>query len=142
MDFSGAVDLGSVAVPVDGVHFASVKAQRIAEILQDYDPNLSLEWIPEGAEPGMDRFRVVCTPPNAPAYVVCSSNEADEVLLAKVFDSDNAKGNVLSRLNSHNAAMEALRLKAQMDEAEEAQDFASWAIRQTRRVMHNGYRFE
>lgn len=106
--------------------FVSSKLQRLGEILQDYDPYLTLRWIPVNARSSEDSlpYCVVHESPGAKSYVVKYFGELDEPedILAQIFSGDNNKGNVLNKLEAKNAAAEAFRLKEQMDAELEAAD--------------------
>lgn len=114
-----------VFVPAEDGSFVSETHARIAEIIAEYDPTLSLAWIPPAnREPGDKPFAVVHRPVGLPEYVVCYADTCDERLLARVFSMDNARSDVLSDMEASNAAVEALRLKKQMEEMEEAADLS------------------
>lgn len=106
--------------------FISSKFQRLAEILQDYDPTLEMRWIPPGSRESTDTrpYCIVHSLPGKPPYVVMYFGELDnpEDILAKIFAGDNNQGNVLSKLETANAAAEAFRLKEQMDQDLESAD--------------------
>lgn len=106
--------------------FVSSKLQRLGEILLDYDPYLTLRWIPPGARSSEDSlpYCVVHEAPGAKSYVVKYFGELDEPedILAQVFAGDNKHGNVLAKLDAKNAAAEAFRLKEQLDQQMESAD--------------------
>ena len=104
---------------------------RLAEIIQDYDPNLELQWIPPGQrdtdEEKKTPYRVIDRRGN---YIVCFASERDsaEDILARLWGADNKHGSVLDRMEAKNAAVEAFKLKERMDEAEMQKDFAAYLI--------------
>lgn len=114
-------DLGvDVYVPVDG-QFVSQEHLHIAEILNDYEPTLSLAWIPSDKRaPGEQPFAVVHRPLGGPEYVVFYADQCDHRILQRVFSMDSSKTNVLSNLESNNAALELIKQKKQMEDMEEA----------------------
>jgi hypothetical protein len=116
----------------DGKTWISEKQRRINEILQDYDPKLQLQWIPPGRRNEKDEpFRVVCFPPNGHAYLICTAMEADERLLATVFQSDQKKrtGNLLSWIDNYNSAREIYNAKVNHERRQEQREIAVSAIR-------------
>lgn len=107
-------------------HFA-----RLAEIINEYDPALSLQWIPPGQRnEEADRknpYRIFDTRSNS---VVMFASELDtpEGILARLWGADNTKNSVLENLDANNAASEAFRLKERMDEDALKQDFVAHLI--------------
>lgn len=135
---------GEFYFPVDG-HFVSQNQVRIHEILHDYDPNLQLQWIPPDKRSSEEAaFRVVCFPPGRPAYLVCTAEQADERLLARVFEADQVNNpDKLSYIDNYNNALEMVRAK----EAEEARQWdheLAAAILRNRKssFKHGGVDFE
>jgi hypothetical protein len=122
---------GNFYFPVDG-HFVSQKQVRINEILTDYDPKLQLQWIPPNKRSSEDlAFRVVCFPSNGyPPYLVCTAEEADERLLAKVFEADQANSpNKLNYIENYNRALELTKAKEDEEARQEAHAMAAALIR-------------
>jgi len=121
---------GNFYFPVDG-HFVSQKQVRINEVLQDYDSTLQLQWIPPGNRSSSDlAFRVVCFPLGRPPYLVCTAEEADERLLAKVFEADQRHSpNKLNFIENYNNALELVRAKEAEEQRQEDHEIAAAAIR-------------
>lgn len=136
--------LPDVYVPTEGGYFVSEKHARIAEIIHDYDPTLELAWVPpERREPGDKPFAVVHSPMDSAPYVVCYADDCDERLLARVFSMDSAKHDIWSEMEAQNQAVEALKLKKQMEEMEESHEIAASILRSPKSVYkHNGVRYE
>ena len=119
-----------VYVPTESGHFVSETHARIAEIINDYDPTLSLAWIPpDKREPGDAPFAVIHRPLGQPEYVVCYSDTCDENLLARVFSMDSTKHDIWANVNASQAAAEALKLKRQMEEMAEMDDIRKSIIK-------------
>ena len=120
----------------------SVKHQRIAEIIHDYNPELELAFIPAKDRTAFDAepFAVMHNMPNGHRYLVmtCKEEEVDHRLLARLWSMNTANNDVLSKIEAEEAAMRAVRLKEQMDEAEERQDFVKTAIKGKHYFRHNG----
>ncbi|MBK7509608.1 MAG: hypothetical protein IPI16_16370 [Comamonadaceae bacterium] len=119
-----------------------VKAQRIAEILQDYDPTLELRWIPPKDRNSFDTepFAVWHNPVGLPSYMIMTLKEdqLDHRVLAAIFNANNNNGNVLDRLEAEEAAKKLIKYKEELDSQEERREFSVWALRQNKTVKHNG----
>jgi len=119
----------------DGKTWISEKQQRVNEILQDFDPKLQLQWIPPGSRNEKDEpFRVVCFPVNGRPYLICTAMEADERLLATVFQSrqNNNSGNLLTWLDNYNSAKEIYNAKINQERRQEQHEMAQAVIRNNR----------
>lgn len=135
---------GNFYFPVDG-HFVSAKQVRINEILQDYDSKLQLQWIPPGERSSHDlAFRVVCFPDGKAPYLVCTAEEANEQLLAKVFEADQRNSpNKLSYIDNYNRALELARIKEAEEKRQEDHELAASIIRNRKSsYTHKGVDFE
>ena len=137
---------GSIYLPDENGHFISENQRRIAEILQDYDPNLQLQWIPPDKRGPQDyAFRIVDQNRNrGSAYVICFANECDERLLARVFHADQQRSNnnALTYLDAHEAAVRAMKLKSAMEERYELHDLTASVWRSNKiHYKHNGIDF-
>lgn len=121
---------GNWYFPVDG-HFISQKQIRINEVLQDYDPNLQLQWIPPDKRSERDlAFRVVHFNPGKAPYLVCIAEECDERLLARVFEADQQNSpNKLTYIENYNNALELVRAKEDTEERQELHEMAMAVIR-------------
>lgn len=141
-------DDGNVYIPTEQGPWVSVKQQRIAEILRDYNSRLQLQWIPLGQRGPEDyAFRVVDTNEgtgNHP-YVVCFAHECDERLLAQVFHADSTKhkGSLLNYLDQLENARKLYEAKKTQEQMDEAKDFAEVVARSPKSSFwHRGYNFE
>lgn len=104
---------------------------RLAEIVNEYDDGLILQWIPPGQrDEEADKknpYRIFDTRSNT-VVMYASNTDTPETILARLWGADNQRGSVLERLDAENTARQALELKKQIDEAELAQDFAAFLI--------------
>ena len=130
---------GNFYFPVDG-HFVSQNQVRINEILNDYDPTLQLQWIPPDDRAANDAaFRVVCFPPGKPPYLVCVADEADERLLARVFEADQQSSpNKLNYIDNYNNALELTRAKEMEEQRREDHEMAASIIRSPKSSYRHG----
>lgn len=130
-------------VPTDDGRWVDEKFARLAEVIQDYDPAFELRWIPpEHRSDPQDHkkcYAIVETNQNG-EYVVMFAGPLDtpEEILGRLFDSDNKNGDVLKRMDAHNAAVEALRLKEQMDLAEERKDKVAFLMGTKKNYINMG----
>lgn len=122
----------------------SVEHQRIAEIIHDYEPTLSLAWVPPENRALNEQypFAVIHSPEDAPAYIVMRlrENEVDHRVLARLWGADSKNGNVLTNIEAEEAARKAIELKAREDEIEEAREMAAWMIKAPAGAKINGLR--
>lgn len=133
---------GNFYFPVNG-HFVSQKQIRINEVLTDYDPTLQLQWIPPNERSSSDlAFRVVCFPSGRAPYAICFAEDADERLLAKVFEADQQNSpNKLNFIENYNRALELIKLKENQEAREEDHRMAAAIIRNDKshyRIRING----
>lgn len=133
-----------VAIPTADGRWVSEKHERIARIIQDYDPDLHLAYIPpDKREPGDIPFAVIHTPPDAPDYVVATFDDCDERILEHLWSIDNKHGDVLSRMDAANAAKEAVKLREQLDREEERKELIGSIVRSPLNVYkHNGVKYQ
>jgi hypothetical protein len=120
------------AVLLHGTGDLSALHSRVAELLQDYNPELELQYIPENDRSSFDArpFRVVHNSPNG-AYVVgyFRQDEVNEKLIAHIFKHDRKNRDILTDLEDEEAAREALLMREQLDKQEEAREIAQSMIK-------------
>lgn len=128
-------------IPTDDGKWVSEHFERLARVVQDYDPQYALYWIPpEKRENPEDQSKCYAVIDEVGNYVVFYAGVLDtpESILSRLFAGDNKHGNVLERLDAHNAAVRALEMKEQMDRAEERQDYVSWLIGTQKNFINMG----
>lgn len=133
----------SIAIPTDDGRWVSEDHERIARIIQDYDPELHLAYIPpDSREPGDVPFAVIHTPVGKRSYVVFTADVCDERILERLWTSDSQRSDVLSSIDAHNAALEAIKMKKQMDYEEERNELIKSIVKSPLSVYkHNGIEF-
>lgn len=123
----------------------SAEHQRIAEIIQDYDPTLALAWVPPDRRELNEEFpfAVIHCPVGAEPYVVMRlrGNEVDHRVLERLWANDTANGNPLNKIEAAEAARRAVELKRQMDDEEQRKEFVAWAMKAPAGSKHDGMRF-
>jgi hypothetical protein len=133
-----------IAVVTEDGHFVSEKHERIAAIIKDIDPELSLAWIPpenRAANETAPPFAVLCTPRDRQPYIVFTikEDELDERVIARLVRGDNTKNDPLAWADAISDAEEAYRLKVAMDKAEERKDFVKTVVGSHKHSFkHNG----
>lgn len=123
--------------------WVSAEFERLAQVINDYDHHLFLEMVPVAAQKDLiDKskvFRIVDDRNNK--IVLYADSLANPVsILERLWSMDSKHGNVLARLDAHNAAVEALRLKEQMDATEARKDFTAFVFKNTKSRWHHAGR--
>jgi hypothetical protein len=123
---------------VDSGTIVSEKHRRIAEIIHDYNRELSLLWIPpsqRGVEDTEPPFVIVHTRADGSQYPVMwiPEEQMDEpqVVLGRLFAGDMAKGDkdrVATAIEAAERADEIYRAKIEQEKWEEKMDFMSFAL--------------
>lgn len=114
-----------VYIPVDDGRWIDENFARLAEIVNDYDEHLELYWIPPEHRTREDKKPYVVWDTRVNSSVLYVSElDTPQQILAKLFEGDNRHGDVLRRLEAHNAAVEAFQMKERMDQMEVAHDYA------------------
>lgn len=132
-------------VPSESGEWIDENFARLSEILQDYDPHLKLMWIPPSERSDSDTskpFAVVDTRTN---YVVMYADETDkpQEILTRIFEGDNSKHNLQSRVQAWDIAEKAFKMKKELEEREEAMEFTSWMIGTKKNyIKHNGVKLD
>ena len=118
-------------IPADDGRWVNENYERLARVVQDYDPQFELRWIPSDQRETPDErskpYVVVDTFTNT-AVLYASELDSPEEILERMFLGDSTKGDVLGRIDAHNAAVKAMKMKEQMDEDEARQDYAAFLI--------------
>jgi hypothetical protein len=118
-------------VVTDDGQWVNEHYHRLAEIIQDYDPCLELQWIPPGQRTDeadkKNPYRIVDTRSDSVVMFASERDSAEEVL-ARLWGADNANGSVLDRMEARNNAAEAFNLKKKMEEDEMKRDFVDFLI--------------
>jgi hypothetical protein len=114
--------------------FVNTKHQQLAEVLQDYNPELALMWVPpkdREAADDTDRkpYAILHTRLDGNQYIVMYLSEIEmentQNVLARIFAADMSKhDNQLAIIEAAEAARNLLAAKADMDLREEQADMA------------------
>lgn len=119
-------------MPSNDGHWVSENFLNLSEVIRDYDPQFELRWIPpEHRNEPLDHSRAFCVfdvVSNTPAFYASADSTAESIL-THLFNIDNKHGDVLARMESRNNAVEALRLKEQMELREEKKEYVAWLMK-------------
>lgn len=128
-------------VPSETGEWVSEKFERLARVVQDYDPQFELRWIPpeHRVTPEDHRacYMIVDIITNLPV-ATCGELDTPEDLLTQLFNSDNKHGDVLTRLEARENAKRILQMKEEMDAAEERKEYAAWLMGTNKNYINMG----
>ena len=121
------------AVLSEDGQWRSQKMLQLAEILEDYNPYLELRWIPPQHRVGGNRvapYVIVHSQPGMKEYAVMFVQEYDipEHILAKVFQADMNRHDVLTELETKERAEKAFRMREWLDGQEQRTDFTKMLL--------------
>lgn len=134
----GAVLLGNSANYVydpNSQEFVNAKFQRVGKIIHDFDPTLSLVWIPQAnrktEEEKAKPYALAHTPLGEEPYIIFHLDEEDlhEGLIATIFQARKNAENLTDILDAEEAARQAMHLREQMDLREQELDRARFLAR-------------
>lgn len=128
-------------IPTETGVWVNEHFERLARIIQDYDPQFELRWIPPEARTDPDDRKkpyVIWDLFTNNPVLFASELDTPEDILTRLFNSDNKYGNVLDRLDAHNAAVKAIKLKEQMDLSEERKDYISFLVKTKKNKIQLG----
>lgn len=103
--------------------------ERVARLVQDYDPGLQVQYIPYGERTRDDKkpYRVYDTLHQCTVFYF-SELDTPVDIVTRLFNGDNKHGNVLQRIEQQELAAQALKMQEQADRLEEAEDMAKFLI--------------
>lgn len=130
-------------VPAEDGHWVNEKFARIAEIIQDFDHHLQLVWIPPEHRTAFDvnPYGILRTGDDGKQDMIMyiKEEELDERVIANLFLNDTTKHDVLARIEASERAHKVLQMKAEMEAAEERQDFIKSVVNSGKHYYkHNG----
>jgi hypothetical protein len=132
-------------VPSDDGRWISDEYARMSEIIQDYDYNLELRWIPPEHRSRDDKKPYVIWDKLSNTPVLFASElDTPAEIIATLFQADATKnGHVLQRLEAMESAQRILNVKARLEAMEGAADQAHFLLKSplhTNRL--NGKKFD
>jgi len=133
-----------IFIPTPDGSWVSEKFEQLASVIQDYDHNLELRWIPPDKRTREDKHPYVIVDTRINQVVVYASElDTPEGILAKLWGIDNCKHNVLEQVEIQERAAKALEMKKWIDTKEEAADLA-YFFKQSplHTIRHGGKKFD
>ena len=125
--------MSTVIFDPDSGRVLSAEANRIAQVIHDYDETLELAWVPPENRELNEQYpyAVIHRPADAPPYIVMRirETELDHRIIARLWANDNKNGNVLDKIETEEAALRALELLKQEEAIEEAREKAAWMVK-------------
>lgn len=124
-------------------HMITQNQLRLKEIIEDYDPDMSLVWIaPEMRTPADTHpFAIEHSPPGRAKYIIFTMTEEEmqnpAAILARLFEGDLRKNDVWKNIENYKTAQKILELKEQMDKHAERVEIARYAAR----AVAGGHRY-
>lgn len=121
-------------------------AERIAQIVKDFDDTLELAMIPVEQRTAFDAkpYAIVQRHPNYAPYIVMAlaENELDHRVIETLFKARIADNDVMGQLKAANDAAEVMRLRERMDRIEEERKFTNFVLKSSNPVKHEGVVYE
>lgn len=118
-------------IPTDDGLWVDEKFERLARVVKDYSEQYELRWIPPDQQVTLLEqsrpYVIVDLVTNSP-IMFAGPHDTPEQILEELFMGDNTKGDVLARMEAHNAAVQALAMKEKLDIAEEKKEYVAWLV--------------
>lgn len=131
--------------------FISSKHQRFAEIVNDYNPDFFLEFVPKNQRDATDSkpFRIVARVENKPPHIIKYLSNAEmenpQAILEWLFEGDVSKhrpDDIFARMEAKRIAAEVWTQKQEDDEQEDRRELLQQIVRGGRDrknyFRHNG----
>lgn len=113
-------------------YFVDQRWAYLAQIIEDYNPQLELRWIPPNLRTVEDGapYVVVHRQRDGLEYAVLYASELDspQDVLERIFNADMKHGNVMDRMRNRNTAAQLFQMQAKIDAEMAKQDLAAWMI--------------
>lgn len=128
-----------VFIPTDDGQWVDENYERLARLIQDYDHNLTLAWIPPDKRTRDDKkpYVIIDTLTNTPVMYASELDTPNDIL-TNLFMADNKQGDVLSRIEASNNAAQLLEQKTRLDQYEEEMDKAEFLFRSKTNYLKMG----
>lgn len=131
-------------IPIEDGRWVDENFARLAEIIQNYDHNLVLLWIPPDKRDPVDKKPYAVIDTRTQSYVMFATELDTPVdILARLYRADNTHGNVLTALEAHNKAIEAFETQKRIEQLEEMREYAMFLLTSKKNyIKHNGKKFD
>jgi hypothetical protein len=122
--------------------WVSAEFQRLAEIINQYDQNLFLEWIPPEAQLDLnDKSKVFRIVDDRTKSIVMYADSLSNptAILERLWSMDAAHNDVVAKMDAHNAAVEALKNQEWIEQRMALKDFSNFVLKNEKsRWTHGG----
>lgn len=122
--------------------WVSAEFQRLAEVINDYDHNLFLEWIPPEQHAGLiDKSKVFRIVDDRTKTIVMyfDSLANPQEILARLYLADQKHVDPVALMDARNIAAQRLELEKKMEERAAQRDFTMFVAKNTKsRWKHDG----
>jgi hypothetical protein len=131
-------------VPLEDDRWVDENFARLAEVINSYDHNLKLMWIPPDRRDILDKKPYAVIDVRTNSYVMYATELDTPVdILSRLYAADNVKGNVLSKLEAHNKAIEAMETQKRIEHLEELREYALFLLSSKKNYLRaNGKKFD
>ncbi len=116
-------------IPTNDGRWVSSTYERLARVINEYDENLQLCWIPPDKRTREDKkpYMVLDSKTQSPVFYA-SELDTPVDILTKLYTADSKHGDVHERLVAHNLAIEIMETKQWEDEREELRSQANFLL--------------
>ena len=115
-------------VKIDHDTFVERDVLNIVQQIQDYDPNLKVQFLTETASIGNTPYRILEFCKDHQWRVCFYAWKLDQTVLDRIWLADTNRHRVLSRLDANNAAVRRETLRRYQEKAGEAKDITQHII--------------
>jgi hypothetical protein len=131
-------------VPLEDGRWVNENFARLAEVINAYDYNLKLMWIPPDKRDVLDKKPYAVIDIRTNSYVLYATELDTPVdILARLYAADNTKGNVLSKLEAHNKSIESIEVQRRIEHLEELREYAYFLLASRKNFLRaNGKKFD
>lgn len=138
------MNLDSIPLATESGHFVSMEHSRIAEIINDYNPDLYLLFIPPARREAGDKpYAVMHQPEGKAPYIVAYYDDCDERILEHIFMNDTTRHDIMARLEAQELAQQLVEAKRRQEIAEANADMAKSMWRSPLHTYrHNGKKLD
>lgn len=122
--------------------FINANVSRVVELVRDYDHRLDVKWVPPDQRgPNDPAFAVtekLSDGREVVAFYVASESDFNEDVLARIYNSDNAKQDVQKTMEAKNKAVRAVQEARARDERYAQYDLMVSMVNSRKHTYHHG----
>lgn len=123
---------------IDSGQLISERVQRIVMAINDYEPNIRVEWIPDrqAKEQQQMQFKIVYAPPGEPEFIlffVKDEEEFDERVLQRIIVNDQRNGeHTWDEFSAAEETKKRIEKQVFYDAMEEASEMAAAVLKSSK----------